>query len=76
MSLALSSCKDTLATGVNAYMRYYIKLAYACIEINEYEMEDSSFMVTLPSNSNMQTHPSNRGHNYVVKLARPINLCN
>jgi hypothetical protein len=31
-------------------------------------------VVTLPSNSNMQTHPANRGHNYVVKLATPINL--
>ena len=33
-------------------------------------------MVTLPSNSNMLTHPSNRGHNYEVKLAAPINLTN
>ena len=37
-------------------------------------MEKSNFVVTLPSNSNMLTHPTNRGHNYVVKLATPINL--
>jgi hypothetical protein len=43
-------------------------------EINLREMEKSDFVVTLPSNSNMQTHPGNRGHNYVVKLASPINL--
>ena len=39
-------------------------------------MEKSNFVVTLPSNSNMLTHPTNRGHNYVVKLATPINLTN
>jgi hypothetical protein len=39
-------------------------------------MEKSDFVVTLPSNSNMITHPTNRGHNYVVKLASPINLSN
>ena len=37
-------------------------------------MEKSNFVVTLPGNSNMQTHPTYRGHNYVVKLATPINL--
>jgi hypothetical protein len=37
-------------------------------------MEKSDFVVTLPSNSNMITHPTNRGHNYVVKMATPINL--
>jgi hypothetical protein len=37
-------------------------------------MEKSDFVVTLPSNSNMQTHPADRGHNYVVKLASLINL--
>ena len=39
-------------------------------------MEKSNFVVTLPSNSNILTHPTNRGHNYVVKLATPINLTN
>ena len=39
-------------------------------------MEETNFVVTLPSNSNMLTHPSNRGHNYEVKLAAPINLTN
>ena len=39
-------------------------------------MEKSNFVVTLPSNSNMLTHPNNRGHNYEVKLAMPINLTN
>ena len=37
-------------------------------------MENSNFVVTLPSNSNVLSHPSNRGHNYVVRLAAPINL--
>ena len=37
-------------------------------------MENSDFVVTLPSNSNILTHPTNRGHNYEVKLAMPINL--
>jgi hypothetical protein len=41
-----------------------------------YDMDKSSFVVTLPSNSNMLTHPTNRGHNYVVKLSRPTNLTN
>jgi hypothetical protein len=40
------------------------------------DMEKSNFVVTLPCNSNMQTHPSNRGHNYVVKPSTPINLTN
>ena len=37
-------------------------------------MEKSDFVVTLPSNSNVLSHPGNRGHNYVVRLATPINL--
>jgi hypothetical protein len=37
-------------------------------------MEDTSFTVTLPSNSNMASHPSNRGNNYVVKLSSPLNF--
>jgi hypothetical protein len=39
-------------------------------------MEKSGFVVTLPSDSNMLTYPTNRGHDYVVKLASPINLTN
>ena len=39
-------------------------------------MEQSDFVVTLPSNSNMLTHLTNRGHDYVVKLSSPINLTN
>ena len=37
-------------------------------------MEDANFTVTLPSNSNMNSHPSNRGNNYVVKLSSPLNF--
>jgi hypothetical protein len=37
-------------------------------------MEDTNFTVTLPSNSNMSTHPSNRGNNYIVKLSSPLNF--
>jgi hypothetical protein len=37
-------------------------------------MEDTSFTVTLPSNSNMASHPTNRGNNYVVKLSSPLNF--
>ncbi len=37
-------------------------------------MADSDFLVTLPSNSNMKTHPDNEPANYTVKLAGPINL--
>jgi hypothetical protein len=47
---------------------------YDNAEINLCEMEKSDFVVTLPSNSNMQAHAANRGHNYVVKQASPINL--
>jgi hypothetical protein len=38
------------------------------------EMEKSDFTVTLPSNSNVLSYPSNRGHNYVVRLSTPISL--
>jgi hypothetical protein len=37
-------------------------------------MAEPDFLVTLPSNSNMRTHPSNEPANYTVKLASPINL--
>jgi hypothetical protein len=37
-------------------------------------MEDASFTVTLPSNSNMASHPTYRGNNYVVKLSSPLNF--
>jgi hypothetical protein len=37
-------------------------------------MEDTNFTVTLPSNSNMSSHPNNRGNNYVVKLSSPLNF--
>jgi hypothetical protein len=37
-------------------------------------MADSDFLVTLPSNSNMDTHPSNEPANYTVKLSEPLNL--
>ena len=37
-------------------------------------MEDANFTVTLPSNSNMGSHPTNRGNNYVVKLSSPLNF--
>lgn len=37
-------------------------------------MADSDFMVTLPSNSNMATNPSNESSDYTVKLAEPLNL--
>ena len=37
-------------------------------------MEDTNFTVTLPSNSNMGSHPKNRGNNYVVKLNSPLNF--
>lgn len=37
-------------------------------------MTDSGFLVTLPSNSNMNTHPSNEPANYTVKLAEPLQL--
>jgi hypothetical protein len=37
-------------------------------------MEDANFTVTLPSNSNMNSHPANRGNNYVVKLSSPLNF--
>jgi hypothetical protein len=37
-------------------------------------MTDSGFLVTLPSNSNMSTHPSNEPANYTVKLAEPLQL--
>ena len=37
-------------------------------------MEDANFTVTLPSNSNMNSHPTNRGNNYVVKLSSPLNF--
>jgi hypothetical protein len=37
-------------------------------------MEDTNFTVTLPSNSNMNSHPTNRGNNYVVKLSSPLNF--
>ena len=37
-------------------------------------MEDANFTVTLPSNSNMGSHPTNRGNNFVVKLSSPLNF--
>ena len=37
-------------------------------------MADQTFTVTLPSNSNMKSHPSNRGCKYTVKLGAPINF--
>jgi hypothetical protein len=37
-------------------------------------MEDTNFTVTLPSNSNVNSHPTNRGNNYVVKLSSPLNF--
>jgi len=37
-------------------------------------MAETDFLVTLPSNSNMTTHPSNEPANYTVKLASPISL--
>jgi hypothetical protein len=37
-------------------------------------MTDQMFTVTLPSNSNMQSHPTNRGSKYIVKLAAPLNF--
>jgi hypothetical protein len=37
-------------------------------------MGDQSFLVTLPSNSNMKTHPENEPGSYTVKLASPIKL--
>jgi hypothetical protein len=37
-------------------------------------MEDLNFTVTLPSNSNMTSNPTNRGNNYVVKLSSPLNF--
>jgi hypothetical protein len=37
-------------------------------------MGDQSFLVTLPSNSNMKAHPENEPGSYTVKLASPIKL--
>jgi hypothetical protein len=37
-------------------------------------MEDTGFTVTLPSNSNMVSHPSNRGNNSVVKLSPQLSF--
>jgi hypothetical protein len=37
-------------------------------------VEDTNFTVTLPSNSNMNYHPTNSGNNYVVKLSSPLNF--
>jgi hypothetical protein len=37
-------------------------------------MAESDFLVTLPSNSNMATNPSNEQANYTVKLSEPLNL--
>lgn len=37
-------------------------------------MDESDFIVTLPSNSNMRTNPTNQPNNYTVKLAEPLNL--
>ena len=38
-------------------------------------MDDGNdFIVTLPSNSNMKSHPDNEPSNYTVKLATPISL--
>jgi len=37
-------------------------------------MSESDFIVTLPSNSNMSTNPTNEPSNYTVRLAEPLNL--
>ena len=37
-------------------------------------MSNQPFTVTLPSNSNMQAYPTNRGSKYVVKLSAPLNF--
>jgi hypothetical protein len=37
-------------------------------------MAEADFLVTLPSNSNMSTNPSNEPANYTVKLAEPLKL--
>ncbi len=37
-------------------------------------MSNTDFLVTLPSNSNMSTHPTNEPANYTVKLSEPLNL--
>ena len=36
--------------------------------------DTAGFTVTCPSNSNMDTHPANRGSNYSVKLAKALNF--
>lgn len=37
-------------------------------------MSTDEFTVTLPSNSNMNAYPNNKPHDYVVKLASPLNF--
>jgi hypothetical protein len=37
-------------------------------------MSYTDFLVTLPSNSNMSTHPANEPANYTVRLSEPLNL--
>lgn len=37
-------------------------------------MTEHDFLVTLPSNSNLRTHPKNEPADYTVKLATPLNL--
>jgi hypothetical protein len=37
-------------------------------------MDNQTFTVTLPSNSNMALHPTNRGSNFIVKLSAPLNF--
>jgi hypothetical protein len=37
-------------------------------------MEDTNFTVTRPSNTNMASHLSNRGNNYVVKVSSPLSF--
>ncbi len=37
-------------------------------------MAETDFLVTLPSNSNMKTHPGNEPSNYTVKLSKPLSL--
>jgi len=37
-------------------------------------MTEADFLITLPSNSNMDTNPNNEQSNYTVKLAEPLHL--
>ena len=37
-------------------------------------MAETDFLITLPSNSNMDTNPDNEQSNFTVKLAEPLHL--